>query len=193
MNRGIIQEETLPLMRRLPVILLCALVVVPTAVAASRATGDGVLELKSVYGTVQFGKADQPARGVLWGQMDKGTLKVVDPVVGDPQTIFVSGWEHKSTPTITDSGAAVTTYSGVNLHFRVTGGKYRLFFNGLGIDLTAIGVGVAYLNGDDTAIDPGYFAIDSGKWQPVPLAAPTAVRGVPEAFGTQPVTAPATP
>jgi hypothetical protein len=181
-------------MRRLPVILLCALVVVPTAVAASRATGDGVLELKSVYGTVQFGKEGQAARGVLWGQMDKGRLTVIDPVGSDAQTIFVSGYEHKSVPKVDDlTGAIITVYSGVNLHFRVTGGKYRLLFNGLGIDLTAIGVGVAYLNGDDTAIDPGYFAIDSGKWLPVPLAAPTAVRGVPEPFGTQPVTPPATP
>ena len=174
-------------MRRLPVILLCALMVAPAAFAAGRATGDGVLELKAVYGTVQFGKEGQPARGALWGQMDKGKLVVTDPVATDPQTIFVSGWEHKSPPTVLDTGATVTTYWGSNLHFRVTGGKYRLLFSGQGLDLTAIGVGVAYLNGDDDVLDPGYFARDSGDWQPIPLASPTTgVRGVPVPFGTQP-------
>ncbi|MGZ4335310.1 MAG: hypothetical protein ACXVRJ_13705 [Gaiellaceae bacterium] len=173
-------------MRRFFVILLSALVVVPTALAATRATGDGVLELKAASGTVAVGKEGQPARGVLWGQMDKGKLVVVDPVVGDGQ-VFVSGWEKRTVQPATDLGPAITIYSGPNLHFRVTGGKYRLFFNGSGIDLTAIGVGVAYLNGDESALDAGDYAVDSGKWVPMPLF---TLKPVPVAFGTQPTQAP---
>jgi hypothetical protein len=120
--------------------------------------------------------------------MDKGKLVVVDPSPADTQ-IFVSGWEHKSLATVTDTGATVTTYSGTNLHFRVTGGKYRLTFTGSGIDLTAIGVGVAYLAGDLLAPDAGDYAVDSGKWVPVPVfVLPQRTLAVP--FGTQPATTP---
>ena len=79
-----------------------------------------------------------------------------------------------------DGTPAQTTYTGTNIHFRVTGGKYRLIFNGAGIDLTAIGAGVALLNASETAIDAGYYAVDSGDWTAAPLF---TVKAVP--FGTQ--------
>jgi hypothetical protein len=173
-------------MRRILVILLVSLVVAPAALANARATGDGVLELKSATGTVAIGKDSQPARGVLWGQMDKGKLVVVDPVPGDGQ-ILVSGWEKRTVVPATDTALAATVYSGTNLHFRVTGGKYRLFFNGSGIDLTAIGVGVAYLNGDENALDAGEYAVDSKDWVAMPLF---KLKPVPVPFGTQPTQAP---
>jgi len=152
-------------MRRLVFILLCGLVAVPAALASSRATGDGVLELRAVYGYVQIGTIAQPAKGALWGQMDHGVLKVVDPVVGDGQ-IYVSGWETK---TVKDDDPKTTVYSGHDLHFRVTGGKYKLVFVGSGIDLTAVGTGVAQLDGDASVLDAGSYAVDSGKWKPVPV------------------------
>jgi hypothetical protein len=170
-------------MRRLVVILLSALVAAPAALAGARATGDGVLELRAVYGTVAFGKDLQPAKGVLWGQMDKGKLVVVDPVAGDGQ-IYVSGWEKKATP---PDAPTTTIYTGSNLHFRVTGGKYRLYFNGQGIDLTAIGVGVAYLNGDESVVDAGDYAVDSGKWLPMPVY---TLKPVAVPFGMQPAPTP---
>jgi hypothetical protein len=176
-------------MRRLVFTLLCGLVVVPTALAGARATGDGVLELNEVYGTVQIGTNLQPARGVLWGQMKSGRLKVLDPVVGDGR-VLVSGEDHTVT-SLTPDGLKVVTYSGRDLHFRVTGGKYKLVFIGTGIDLTAVGVGVARLSGDDTAFYAGDYALDSGDWTPVPVFTdPTDSQRV--AFGT-PTAAAATP
>lgn len=167
-------------MRRFLVILVCSLAAVPAALAGSRASGDGVLELKAVYGKVTIGKAVQPARGLLWGQMDKGVLVVEDPILGDGK-ILVTGWDTKSfTPaSTTDGTAAQTMYTGTNIHFRVTGGKYRLIFRGSGIDLTAIGAGVALLNASETAVDAGYYAVDSGDWTAAPLF---TVKAVP--FGT---------
>jgi len=157
-------------MRRLLVILLASLAVVPAALAAQRASGDGVLELKSADGRVVIGTNALPARGILWGQMDNGKLVVVDPVPDDGNQILVSGYDKKPTMTVTDSGSTVTTYWGTNLHYRVTGGKYRLVFEGVGIDLTAIGVGTAYLTGDPDVFDAGYYAVDSGKWVPMPVS-----------------------
>jgi hypothetical protein len=173
-------------MRRSLVILVCALAAVPTAVAASRASGDGVLELKAVYGKVTIGKELQPARGLLWGQMDSGKLTVEDPIPGDGK-ILVTGWDTKSsTPaSAIDGTPAQTTYTGTNIHFRVTGGKYRLVFRGSGIDLTAIGAGTAILNASETVVDAGYYAVDAGDWTPAPLY---AVKSVP--FGTLTTAAP---
>ena len=62
--------------------------------AGPNAAGDGVLELKAVYGRVMIGKPLQPAHGLLWGQMDNGKLIVEDPVLGDGR-ILVTGWENK--------------------------------------------------------------------------------------------------
>jgi hypothetical protein len=168
-------------MRRLVVTLLAFLVVVPAAYAASGAVGDGVLELDSVSGTVLIGTVAQPAKGALWGQMDKGMLRVYDPVAGDGQ-VLVSGYEKKTTSI---DYPLQTTYSGTNLHFRVTGGKYKLVLRGSGIDLTAVGVGTAQLTGDIVADDQGDYALNGGKWLPIPLVTRTVQFGDPTATQTQ--------
>lgn len=172
-------------MRRLVFTLLCGLFVVPAvALAAPRTTGDGVLELRSVDGAVTIGTSYAvPAKGALWGQMDSGRLIVFDPVVGDGN-VYVSGWESKGSWATPEDYPNATVYRGTNLHFRVTGGKYRLMFLGKGIDLTAVGVGTAWLNGDATETDAGSYALDSGKWLPVPQLPTVSKLGVPVSFGT---------
>lgn len=162
-------------MRRLALILLVATAIVPAAALAARsASGDGVFELKSVNAVVIL-----TGHGVFWGQMDKGTLRVTDPDPTDGQQPLVSGAEHTH-----PAGDNVTIYSGTNIHFRLTGGKYKVRFKGTGIDLTAIGVGTADLTGDPLATDTGTFALNSGKWQAVPLFEKVV------AFGAPAVTAP---
>jgi hypothetical protein len=162
-------------MRRLCLTLLCGLVAVPAALAASHATGDGVLEIKDASGIVVL----NTTRGTIWGQVTKGTLVVTDPLAGDG-AVYVSGAE-KVAPGVAEN---VTKYSGRDLHFRVTGGKARLWFKGSGIDLTAVGVGSVQFTGDAFAPDTGDFAVDSGKWNPVPVNTATF------RFGVQAATAP---
>ncbi|MFL5964343.1 MAG: hypothetical protein ACJ757_15775 [Gaiellaceae bacterium] len=169
-------------MRRLCLTLLCGLVAVPAALAATHATGDGVLELKAATGTIIL----TGSRGTAWGQMDKGKLVVTDPALGDG-AIYVSGAE-TVTPGRTE---AVTIYTGRDIHFRVTGGRYKLAFRGaasdlsaVGVDLTAVGVGSVQLTGDAFADDTGKWAVDSGKWNTVP------VWTVTKQFGVQPAPAP---
>lgn len=170
-------------MRRLCLTLLCGLVAVPAALAAAHATGDGVLELKDATGTITL----TGTRGTVWGQLDKGKLVVTDPVAGDG-VIYVSGAE-STRPGVSDN---VTVYSGKDIHFRVTGGKYKLVFKGAtsdtsaaGVDLTAVGVGVVQLSGDAFADSTGKYAVDnSGKWNTVPVW----TTKIP--FGVQPPTAP---
>jgi hypothetical protein len=106
----------------------------------------------------------------------------LDPAAGD---ILVSGWEHKR-PGLCDQ---CTVFTGKDLHFRVTGGKYKLAFVGSGIDLSAVGVGNAQLTGnpDPTVLDAGEYAIDGGKWTSVPWLKRTVY------FGAQPVPTPVGP
>ena len=179
-------------MRRLSLILLAILALAPSAYAASRAVGDGVLELRHVDGTVLIGTLKNPAEGALWGQMDRGVLKVTDPDPTDGR-VHVSGADRKPIVTETPLGT-ITTYRGDNLTFRVTGGTYRLLFNGSGIDLTAVGVGVAWLNGNPDDPDDGDYAVDGGKWTPVPAFLETkVVDAVAVPFGDQTVTGSTSP
>jgi hypothetical protein len=157
-------------MRRLCLTLLCGLVAVPAALAASHATGDGVLEIRDAAGIVVL----NTTRGPVWGQVSSGKLVVTDVVAGDG-VIFVSGAE-RIIPGATEN---VTTYRGKDLRFRVTGGKAKLAFKGSGIDLTAVGVGTVTFTGDAYAADQGDFALDnSPKWNPVPVTATTYRYGV---------------
>jgi hypothetical protein len=148
-------------MRRLTFILVLAAVAIPAAaVAADRNAGDGVFELKAASGTVILA-----GHGVLWGQLDNGSLRVTDPATGTTtQPLLVSGAEHTR-----PVGENVTVYWGTNITFRITGGKYRIRFKGSGLDLTTIGAGTADMTGDPTAITDGSFSLDSGKWLSVPL------------------------
>jgi hypothetical protein len=163
-------------MRRLCLTLLCGLVAVPAAFAAAGATGDGVFELKGANGRVVL----NGTRGAVWGQMDKGTLTVTDPVYGDG-TIFVSGAE-KVTPGTTES---VNVYIGKDIHFRVTAGKVKLAFRGTGVDFTAVGVGTVRMLGDAFADEIGKYSLDSGKWNSVPVT-----QWISIGFGVQPIPVP---
>jgi hypothetical protein len=158
-------------MRRLCLTLLCGLIAVPVAMAATRATGDGTLEVFHGYGMVSV----TGSRGTAWGQLGKGQLTVTDYVAGDGQ-VLVSGAD-----TAIPLAANVMQYGGKDLHFRVTGGRYRLRFNGSDINLSAVGVGTARLAADLNVDDPGDYALDGGKRVPVPL------NPRPVTFGVQPV------
>ena len=160
---------------RLTLALLCSLVLAPAALAVPRATGDGVLELKGVNGRV--GITGQ--RGAIWGQLDKGTLKVVDLNPDDNLNAYVSGGT-----IMPDTDPTVTLYTGKNIHFRFIGGKYRFVITGAGIDVTAVGVGQAYLTGDPDEIDTGQYAVDDGKWQDVPYLKKLVTFGTPQPVST---------
>jgi hypothetical protein len=159
-------------MRRLSLTLLVALLAFPAAALAARADkGDGVFELKAASGTFILNGG-----GVLIGQMDKGTLRVQDMNPNDGQEPAVSGAEH-SRPT---DDPNTTLYWGSNIHFRITQGKYRIRFKGSGVDLTAVGVGIADITANPLSLDAGTFSLDGGKWTAVPLVE----RFVP--YGVQP-------
>jgi hypothetical protein len=150
-------------MRRLSLTLLVCLLVLPAAALAARADkGDGVFELKTANGTF-----DLTGHGVVLGQMDKGVLRVQDLTPNDnAQKIAVSGADR---PPHAGDDPDTMVYIGSNIHIRISGGKYHIHFKGSGVDLTAIGVGVAELTGSALAFDPGDYRLDGAKWTAVPF------------------------
>ncbi len=160
-------------MRRLSLTLLVALLALPAAaLAAPVDKGDGSFELKAGNGVFIM-----TGRGVLLGQMDKGILRVTDLAPNDGLEPAVSGAER--TRATDDPNTFV--YQGTNIHVRITGGRYKLRFKGAGVDLTAVGVGVADQTGNVLAPDPGSWSLDGSKW----TAVPWFDHLVP--FGTQPL------
>lgn len=147
-------------MRRLCVILLAAGCLAPVALAAPRAAGDGTLSAKDVNGAATI-----VGRGAIWGQVDVGTLTVLDrdPDVGPAPK--VSGY------TSVQPGAAVgaLVYTGKNLRFQLGGpGRYRIDISGRGIDLTAVGAGRARFGAWAAAAVPGTYAVDENPWTAAP-------------------------
>jgi hypothetical protein len=149
-------------MRRLCLILLVsALVGAPAALAAPRAAGDGTFAGAKIYGTVTIA-----GRGVIWGAVDSGTITVTDRDPTDG-TVRVNGWEELK---LAFPNANSTQYTGDGLRFVLSnGGPYRLTITGKGIAFSAVGAGRVFLNGSDTAANPGRFMIGDDSWQPVPL------------------------
>jgi hypothetical protein len=163
-------------MRRLSLTLLCGLILAPAAFAATRASGDGVLELRAVAGT-----ATLSGKGALWGQLDKGSLAVTDSNLDDG-VILVSGADHTYVSAKLDD---TMVYTGKDIHFRFVGvGKYKLIVKGTGIDLTAVGVGTTTLTGDTRVDDDGGYSVDGAKWKPVVFI------GTVVNFGTQRIATP---
>ena len=165
--------------KRLSLVLLAFLVAAPAALAGTSANGDGVFELKDVDAAkvVLTG-----TRGAIWGQVDKGTLRVTDLNVDDNVAPQVS-CSVACSISILPTDSTVKIYTGKNIHFRFSGAKYRFTIVGSGVDVTAVGVGQAALIGDPDVDDPGYYAIDDGKWLQVPLLRKLVT------FGVQPVVA----
>jgi hypothetical protein len=160
-------------MRRLSLILLVSILAIPAAAFAARQDkGDGDFELKAANGTFIVA-----GHGVLLAQIGKGVVRVTDMTPNDGQQPAISGADR----TLPTDDPNVTLYLGSNIHVRVTGGKYKIRFKGSGINLTAIGVGIADITANPLAFDTGDFSLDGGKWTAVPFTE----KFVP--YGAQPV------
>jgi hypothetical protein len=162
--QGIICRETLFLsMRRLCVILLAAGCLVPAALAASTAVGDGTLAATDVDGTVTI-----VARGALWGQIDSGSIMVLDrdPDLGPAPK--VSGYDSVQTGSANGSLVYAAKKS---MRFQLGGpGRYRIELSGTGIDFTAVGAGRARFTGSLKSLSPGTFAVGDADALPVAYA-----------------------
>lgn len=134
-------------MRNALLSLLVAAIALPAAALAARAgPGDGTLSVEGGSGMVTV-----QARGGVIGRVERGTLTITDLTPGDGNDAVVQGALLQR-----PAGPGTMVYKGRNVTFRLIGGSFRVQVVGKGISLSAVGQGIAVLDGDGPA--PGVFS-----------------------------------
>ena len=135
--------------RSLTLLALVALLL-PAAGLAAAGAGDGTLSVADARGKVTV-----QARGAIIGRFDAGTLVITDLSPQDASDPIV--WGDDKDRRLLPDGSIV--YSGKAVRFRVIGGSYRVVVrNASGLDLSVVGNGVVWLEGDGP--DPGVYSLD---------------------------------
>jgi hypothetical protein len=160
-------------MRPLVLSLLAAVLVLPAAaLAGARAAGDGTLVVRDANGKVTV-----KGRGTIFGHFDHGSMTIVDYKPDDGVDPQVNGAQQ----TVPGSSDGIWLYKGNDVRFRFFGGRYTIRLAGSGIDVSAVGRGVANISGQGT-VDDGDFAVDGRKFMPVSsllTVAPFGATGTP--------------
>lgn len=144
-------------MRKPLLVLLVFLLAVPAAASAAIAasTADGELSVDSGRGKVTV-----DARGGIIGRFTDGRVSILDLTPDDTFTPIVFGDELP--PVVLPNGAVV--FRGTNVRFRLVGGRYRVFVHAVGIDLSAVGNGLVWLESDGTRL-PGTYSLEGDDCQ----------------------------
>jgi hypothetical protein len=158
----------IPAMRRLVLLALVVVLALPVAAwAASTLPGDGTLVVDNGNGLVTV-----RARGGILGRFDYGNVVISDLDVSDGKAPVVYGAE-----TIQPLGGGRTRYSGDEIRFRMIGGLFRVQISAIGIDVSAVGRGVATLDASQYTDFPGRYSINGGPFQSLPGHAVTYALG----------------
>jgi hypothetical protein len=138
--------------------LVVALALPVAALAASALPGDGTLVVDNGNGAVTL-----RARGGILGRFDYGNVVITDLDLTDGKVPAVYGAE-----TIQPLGGGRTRYTGDQVRFRMIGGLFRVQITAIGIDISAVGRGVATLDATGYTDFPGRYSINGGPFQPLP-------------------------
>jgi hypothetical protein len=153
-------------MRKLILILLAAVLLLPAAARAGLASpGDGSLVVSGADG-----KLTVHGKGLIFGHLDHGTITVVD-YNPDSNTALpsVSGAKLKLV------GGKVV-YSGNDVRFLFPGGRYTLIVEGTGIAISAVGNGKFTALGAGTTND-GSFTVDGSHAEQIGTTTGTILFG----------------
>jgi hypothetical protein len=139
-------------MRRHALILLALCLLAPAAAQADhRTAGDGSLVVSDASARVITVKGS----GLIFGHIDQGTVTVVAYDAANTSAPQISGSPGKIV-------GQTVVYFGTDLRFLFPNGRYSLRFDGVGIDISAVGKGTVTASGLGTA-DDGTVAVNGGK------------------------------
>jgi hypothetical protein len=144
-------------MRKLCLLLLAGLLVLPAAAVADRGGPSG----GSLVVSDANARLTLSGHGLIFGHLGRGTITVVGDYKPDDNNSLssVSGAKMKFT------GGNVV-YSGSDVRFWFPGGRYTLIVDGTGIDISAVGNGKLTAVGKFLA-DDGTVAVDGGTPQSI--------------------------
>jgi hypothetical protein len=165
-------------MRKAILLLVALALALPVVAAATLRTGDGTLSVENGRGKVSV-----QARGGLIGRLDRGSVTIFDLTPADANQPVVSG-DDQPLMLIGDNGIR---YRGAGIRFRVIGGGFRVVVQGRGIDLSVVGRGNGYVEGDERAFDTGLYSLagadcrkDAASCEPLPVEGFRFKLGSPE-------------
>ena len=139
----------LRLMRKTYLCLALLALILPVVALASADAGEGTLSVEDGRGKINL-----QARGGVFGRIDRGTLTVYDTTPADANFPVVTGADE---PELFVAGNGVR-YRGAGIRFRVVGGGFKLVIQGRGIDLSVVGKGSGFIEGD--TLEPGVYSLD---------------------------------
>jgi hypothetical protein len=140
-------------MRRLALIAALALALPAAAFARPGDRGDGTFVVKNATGQVSV-----RSQGSALGRVELGSITIIDLSPASSDDIQVLGANHK-----TPRGDGSVVYSGDKMRFRIVGGAYSLIITGSGINISAVGRGVA----NATGVSEGVFSADGSAFRAV--------------------------
>ena len=165
-------------MRKAILLLVAFALALPVAAAATLGSGDGTLSVENGRGKVTV-----QARGGLIGRLDRGSVTIFDLTPADANQPVVSG-DDQPVLLIGETGVR---YRGTGIRFRVIGGAFRVVVQGRGIDLSVVGRGNGYVEGDPRALDTGLYSLagddcrkNAASCEPLPIEGFRFKLGVPE-------------
>lgn len=141
-----------PILRPMRKTFLCLALlalVLPVAAVAAVEAGEGTLSVEDGRGKVTL-----DARGGVIGRLGRGQITVYDKTPADASFPVVTGSVQPET-FLADGGVR---YRGTGLRFRVIGGGFRILIQGRGIDLSVVGRGSGFIEGD--TLEPGWYSLD---------------------------------
>jgi hypothetical protein len=174
-------------MRRIALIAVLLALAVPVVAQAGSGSGtgsgttttttdqNGALAVQNAY----VSKITLQGRGLVYGRIGQGTLTVIDYQADDGDPPQISGAPYR----LVGASQLVTKYTGSNIRFLFTSGRYSLKFEGSKIAISAVGKGSVAATGAGTKND-GTLTLNGGK--PQPLGGTFALQGSfgPDAPGT---------
>ena len=145
-------------MRRIVLSLLALALAVPAAAVALGGDNEGTLSVRGGLGRVTL-----KFTGSAIGRVGQGVIYVNDPISSDGGGVDVWGCDRY------DTRATAVSCTGDNIRFRADGGRYFLSVKGSGIFLSAVGRGVATLDGGgDGDVRDGVYSINDAPYKSLP-------------------------
>ena len=146
-------------MRKTSLCLALLALILPVAAFAVVDAGDGTLSVEDGRGKVSL-----QARGGVFGRVDRGTVTVWDTSPADASFPVVTGADQPEA-FLVDGGVR---YRGTGIRFRVIGGGFKLLIQGRGIDLSVVGKGSGFIEGD--TLEPGVYSLDGADCRKSPAS-----------------------
>jgi hypothetical protein len=136
-------------MRKLFILLALLALALPVAAISATRAGEGTLSVDDGRG-----KVNVRARGGIIGRLDRGSVTIYDLTPADANQLVATG-DDQPVLLVGENGIR---YRGAGIRFRVIGGNFRILVQGRGIDLSVVGKGEGFIEGD--TLEPGVYSLD---------------------------------